>query len=182
MPSAPRSDVLTCKSLSYNYKTPDNFPQLKDLLGEKDVYPERISRKYKSILQVCFFYFCRISELLRATTRDIIHPDRVIIYGAKHSRSYIIFLPGLTEQLSAKGITDEKTKLWSVTYSQVYRSALKANCFSDKYSGKNNKTTHLARYVFAEKASQITDARTIKDAMRHNSINSQSYYINRKEK
>lgn len=162
---------------SYCYVPPKGFPTICQLIPSYTGAEQSINPSVRAVLRVCLLYLSRISELLSLTTRDVVQPDRVICSGLKRSRDYLIFLPGLSEQIALWPCDRQILSLFSVTYMQCYRACVSAGIRHSKSSGKNTPRTHAGRFMFTKEHGHQLKETTLRDILHHNSISSQSYYL-----
>lgn len=172
---------LSCarNTTKYYYKTPDFWPSLKVLIGDEYVQEHRMHPVAKSAVKVAFLYILRISEVLQLTVGDVVTADRVICRGKKKSRSSLLWLPDIKSQLTYFPGATADTRLFPVTYLQCYRSCVISGIHTIRQEMKNKAATHLSRYVFAQYVSKDLSASELQDLMKHNNINSQSFYLQR---
>ena len=161
----------------FNYSPPANFPSVRSLLGLPEIKEDLLSPKSRAILQICFLYHCRITEVLHVELSAVIHPDRVILHGAKRSNSYAIYLPGLSEQIYSTEVVDPKVRLFQVSYSKLYRDAVRVGINYRKKSGGNSKRLHSARYIFSNQALPVVDEKELPGLLRHKSNKNYLSYI-----
>jgi len=166
-----------CNTTLFYYTPNPGLPPIKDLLHDCSIRDDLLSPYVRGILQVCFLYHCRVSELLLVSFSDIIHPDRVICTGLKRSNSYVIYLPGLSAQIDTCNIIHESDKLFQATYSNLYRSCLRAGIRLDTHDSKTTKRLHVARFLFCKDAIKITDEANVSQCMRHRALSSLQYYL-----
>jgi integrase len=129
------------------------------------------------VVQISLLFFCRVSEVLSLTTKNIIEPDRVLCVGAKRGHSYIIFLPGLSKQVSNIENQGAPVLLFPVSYIKCYRSCIRAGLRLDLPGAANKKVTHAGRYLVKELASAGFTDRQLSDVLHHRSSSSLSYYL-----
>lgn len=161
----------------YCYRPPYALPPISDLLDSPSIHDNLIQPNRRSCLQICFLYFCRITEVLTILSSDIIHPDRAVCHGAKGSNSYVIFLPGLSASVAAFNQSDTPFRLFPFTYIQLYRDCVRAGIQFSVSGSVNNRRLHSARYVFAQiGVDKMSDA-TLSQCLRHRSLTSLQYYL-----
>jgi len=165
----------------FYYTVPENFPTVNQVLGSNVGSNERLHTPLMSLLQVCFLYYCRISELLSLTVSHVVYPDRAVCIGVKNSCSYLIYLPGISSQLDNTEGLKPCTKLFPFTYMQCYRGAKKIGIFLSIPNKKNKKLLHSSRYIFSNGIKKEFGVDVIKDLMRHREVTSQLYYQFSKE-
>lgn len=160
----------------YCYTDHNILPSVKSLLNDQTIAEELLSPLSRVTMQVCFLYHCRINEVLNATISDVVHPDRVVLYGLKHSNSYIIYLPGLSSQISKAEITSDTVPLFPVSYIKLYRDAVRVGVRFITEGGKNSKRLHASRYVFCKSIKVGVVDKTASELMRHKSAKSLLFY------
>jgi hypothetical protein len=129
------------------------------------------------VVQISLLYFCRVSEVLSLTTKSVVNPDRALCVGAKRSHSYIIYLPGLSKQVSNVKNQGAPVLLFPVSYIKCYRSCIRAGLRLDLPGAANKKVTHAGRYLVKELASAGFTDRQLSDVLHHRSSSSLSYYL-----
>ena len=155
------------------------MPSVSSLLGDKGNIDTFLPPRVRSVLQVSFCYLARISEILNITKNDVLTLNRVFCRGLKGSSGFLIFLPGLDSQLAALGEVPDNFKLFSVTYSQCYRSCLRSGIRFNLPASVNTPRTHSIRYQFARSVASRLSSIDLQDLLHHRNINSQLYYLNK---
>lgn len=161
----------------YCYVPSADFPTISKLQGGRKIHDDLLSPSLRGVLQVCFLYFCRIRELLNLTVGDIVPPDRVICKGLKRSNSYVIFLPGLSSQVSALSDHSNSLRLFPFSYSQCYRGCVRAGIRLSIDGSKNLRRLHSSRYIFSVSATKLASDQCVSQLLRHKSLSSLSHYI-----
>ena len=164
-------------STMFYYTLPIGLPTIQKLLDNRTIREELLSPLSKSCMTVCFLYYARIQEILNCTVSDVVHPDRVVVHGLKKSMSYIIFLPGLTKQMSIYKDLHGASKLFPTTYIKLYRDSLKIGLQFEKTNNKNKKRLHASRYIFAKKAMSCTKVGELTSLLRHKNSHNYLYYL-----
>jgi integrase len=118
----------------------------------------------------------RSAEYLGLRVRDILGQDRVLVRGAKGSGSYIIVLPGISQQFRDAAGSDPARFVSGITYSQLYRACVRADIGAHAMSRLNLARTHLARYDVAA-AVAANGIKTVSDCLRHRSRRSSLHYV-----
>lgn len=175
--SVPSGVLKACNTTSYYYTDHNVLPDLNQLLGRSDTHENLLSPLCKVAIKVCLLYYCRIQELLNVTVSDLVNPDRALLKGLKGSSDYIIYLPGLTKQISAWENKRNNTKLFPVSYVNLYRSMLRAVPGSPKIKQRNTKRLHQSRYQIVADLIGRTSEANVSAILRHRSGFSLSYYI-----
>lgn len=171
------SSVLQARnSTLYCYRDNNILPSVKDLLEDRNIKEELLSPLSRVTLQVCFLYHCRIREVLNAKFSDVVHPDRVVLHGIKRSNSYIIYLPGLTEQIASIEAPNSKVPLFPISYIKLYRDAVRVGIRFDTKGGKNIKRLHASRFSFCKSVQVSVPDSELSELMRHKSASSLSFY------
>jgi len=174
--SAPSSLLPARNTTLYYYQTPTVVPSIKSILGDQSIAEELLSPLCRSTIQVCFLFNCRIQEVLNARICDIVHPDRVVFHGLKRSSSYIVYLPGLSDQVSQWPDAVAETVIFPITYLKLYRAACRAGISHFIKGGANRRRLHSSRYLLAKKLVNQVDDKDMSDILRHRSASSLSYY------
>jgi integrase len=165
-----------------NYLLPNNklFPVPEDFgFTKKNNY--ECDRIIRDLLRIILVYNCRICELLSAKYADVITGDRIIIYGAKHSRDYILYLPNIS--IYKEGLIGQalQTNIWQVAYKTAYLQIKRAYNFPAVGGRKNCSVYHIGRYLVCAEIERAGLKVNYQDILRHNSAKSQLSYINKKE-
>ncbi len=160
----------------YCYTGPELLPSVKSILNDNTIAEDMLSPLSRVTLQVCFLYHCRIREVLNAKVSDVIHPDRVVLHGIKHSRSYVIYLPGLSSQLSTLTDAPGSTPLFPISYIKLYRDAVRVGIRFVTKGSKNSKRLHSSRYSFCQSLEVAVGDSVLSDLMRHKSPKSLQFY------
>lgn len=161
----------------YYYRDNNILPSISSILNNETINENQLSRLSRVTLQVCYLYNCRIQEVLNATINDIIHPDRVVLHGVKRGGSYIIYLPGLSDQVHALVQVTQIQKIFPVTYIKLYRDALRAGIRFSYKNKKNSNVLHSGRFEICKKIGTDLAHNEISDIMHHKSKSSVSYYL-----
>lgn len=170
-----------CNTTLYFYRGNSVLPDIKDILDRSDIHIDLLPLICKVTIQVCLLYYCRIQELLNTTISDIIYPDRVLLKGLKKSLDYIIYLPGLSNQIDKWEHKNNMTMLFPITYNKLYRSLLKAGIGKKINNSNNKKRLHIARYDIINKLTGRVSDLNASSILRHRSRSSLQYYQQQKE-
>lgn len=155
---------------------PGAFPSLRVLYPWCTVVEVLLSPPVATVLTIMGVYFCRVSEVLGIRSADVLPGDRVLVRGGKGSRSYVIFLPGVSAWLSLQKNSVCNSSICSCSYSLVYTQAKRSGIRSSVVSRRNDAVTHLARYMFASEAKSKLTSRQLSDCMHHLSVRSSRHY------
>lgn len=161
---------------SYCYQGHSSLPTIQLLLNNCAIQEGMLPPAIRAILQVCFLYNCRISELLSCYSNHVIHPDRLLCLGKKRSGSYIIFLPGLSHSMMGENKKSIPYQLFPITYKKLWTWCVRVHIIQKKRSGLNNNVTHVSRFKIAEEIINKFSEPVASDILRHRSLNSISYY------
>jgi integrase len=175
--SAPAPLVYAGNNTLYCYTLPDTFPSLTALVDADPNLESQMNRLHRDILRVVYSYAARINEILRLTTNDIVREDTVLVTAEKGSRSYIILLPGLGDQIRVLGSPGGAVLLFPAKYIQVYRSARKCGLGLSLEGHRNRSVTHRARYDTARIVANKKGTSVASDVMRHRSASTIQYYL-----
>lgn len=175
-PSVPSPLPQARNSTLFYYQAHNLFPSVKCILNAPDIKDHLLSPLSRVVLQICFLYFCRISEVLNANSSDIIHPDRVVLHGLKRSNSYIIYLPGLSAQIAKLKAPCSSFPLFPISYTKLYRDAVRVGVHYLHKGLQNAKRLHAARYIFAKQVSNKITDKELAGLLRHRSLSSLSFY------
>jgi integrase len=145
------------------FRTPEN--------KVRSMHPACISALY-----VIWSNAMRSTEYLGVRVRDIIGQDRVFIHGAKGSGAYIIVLPGISRQFRGAAGSDLARFVAGVSYSQLYRSCVRADIGAHVMARLNVARTHLSRYDVAA-AVAANGIKNVQDCLRHRSGRSTHHYV-----
>jgi integrase len=128
-------------------------------------------------MQICFLYFCRITEVLNARVSDIIEPDRVVLHGAKRSYSYVVYLPGLSKQVLLSKVESNEVPLFPVSYIKLYRDAVRVGINVRVKDSSNSRRLHCSRYVFSQQSIKSINGSELADVLRHRSKQNYLSYL-----
>lgn len=167
-------------STLFCYTLPAQFPPVKALLNVPEINVSVMSPISSTLLRISLLYFCRIGELLQLTVSSVLHPDRAICLGSKRGSSYIIFLPGLSQQLDLAGVSDGSVPLFPITYLKCYRNFVKAGVRFNIPGRKNVPRCHSGRYKVADLIDKGYSLDVLGDLLHHRSGSSILYYITKK--
>lgn len=161
----------------FYYRDSNILPPVKYLLDSPNVNDSLLSPLSRSTLRVCFLYFCRISELLRASIGDVVHPDRVVLHGAKGSNSYMIYLPTLSRQMLLSSVNDTTLPLFPISYIKLYRDAVKIGIQFRVSESVNSRRLHCARYLFSKQSKKSINGSELAGVLRHRSNRNYLSYL-----
>jgi len=161
----------------FYYYPPPVLPSVKELLGVKDVHDELCHPALRGLFQLCLLYFVRIGELLNLRMSHVVHPDRVVCVGTKHSRSYSLYIPSLSSQIDVFSFLSDDLPIFPFTYHHCWLWCKKIGLFKTFGSSKNSSVLHLGRYLFARSASNLFKMSIITDCLRHRRIGSTLFYL-----
>lgn len=153
------------------------LPGLKSLLDNRSIHEELLSPICKVCFKVCFLYFCRIRELLNATVKDVVAPDRLVLHGVKKSNSYVIYLPNLSFQVSHSISISDSSPIFPISYSKLYRAAVRVGISHRSGSSRNVKRLHAARYIFSSQSVNSIHGSELAGVLRHRGLSSYSSYL-----
>lgn len=177
MSSVPSPLHRACNTTLFCYTPPNSFPPVNVILGDSTIADYLLSPLSRVTMQVCFLYFCRVQELLNAVAGDIVDPDRLVCHGLKRSHSYVVYLPGLSEQIYKSGITDPSTVLFPTTYIKLYRDAVRIGISYHVSGSVNNRILHCARYIFSKQSLKSVRGSELAGVLRHRSLKNYLYYL-----
>lgn len=164
-------------STLYYYKANTHFPPLKRYTWNNSIDESVLSPIVSSALRVSMMYMARIGEILALKVKHICPPDRALSFGSKKSNGYMLYLPGLDEQVEEWLWRDQDTPLFPVSYIKIYRGCIKANILLNDGDGGNTMKAHAHRYLFAREILPSQGALGVKIALHHKSIKSQEPYV-----
>lgn len=164
-------------STLFYYRPPSNFPSVKDIFGDESISDINMHPICRSVCQVSSLFLCRILEVLSLRISDIFEPDRVVCRGSKRGAAYLIYLPGLCKQVSSCLITDASLPLFPVSYSQCYRSFIRAGIRLDRPGYKNVMRCHSGRYLISNLFKAGSEDGVLSDLLHHKSKSSLSFYL-----
>ena len=163
----------------FYYRPDDYFPSVRSLFYDMSIAESSMHPVCRAVCRVAAVYFCRISELLRLCISDVLEPDRAICTGSKRGSDYVIFLPGLSKQILLSEVSDPTLPLFPVSYSQCYRSYVRAGISLFRDGFKNAARCHASRYQVSKLHSEGKELNTLSDLLHHKSKSSILYYLNR---
>ncbi len=180
--SAPSPLRQARNSTLYYYNGIPHLPDLTRHVWPNNINTSILSPECDTVLRVCVLYMARIGEILSLKIKHIVNPDRVICYGSKRSNGYLLYLPGLTSQVSKWSGIDKEINLFGISYMKVYRQCGKAGILLNDGQGGNTKKCHAHRYLFARSQINSKGREGVKIALHHKSVKSQESYLNKEEK
>ena len=169
--------ITACNTPEFYYSPASPLPSLSSLIGRSLAEEHLINPHIKTVLQLCLLYGCRIKELLSTTKADVFPIDRLFIKAEKGSRSYFIFLPGISEQISKFPGLPESAPLFPFNYMRVYRVAVRIGLYCFFAGSKNRSVTHLGRHILAQSVNRLAGEKAASDALRHRADRSIQYYL-----
>ena len=170
--------IKACNTTLFYYRPPVNFPSVQGIFNNGEINANAMHPICRSVCQVCALYLCRIGEVLSLTLFDVISADRVICRGSKRGSAFIIYLPGLSQQVLESKVKDVSVSLFPVSYSQCYRSFLRAGIRFPREGRKNSMRCHAGRYAVRSLYSEGTEIGVLSDLLHHKSKSSILYYLN----
>jgi hypothetical protein len=164
-----------CPQVYYDPKC--SLLSLQDLVGASDTMVNMLSPACVAALRVIISYSMRSVEYLRLTTDDVLQRDRVIVKGAKGSRSYSLILHGVSKFAREAGHASLTRSLSGLSYSHLYRACIKAQ-IGDRITGHCNVArTHIGRYQIANDGASRSARAVLGDCLRHRSAKTINYYV-----
>lgn len=119
----------------------------------------------------------RINEILRLTSDEIVGNDSIIIRAEKKSRSRIVRVPELSEQFQ-KARQYPHSKLFSVSYSQVWRQYVNHGISFSVPGDSHRKVTHSFRYKYISDIQHVAHSvDTTAECVGHKSPKSTEVYL-----
>lgn len=168
---------LACNNTVYYYIPKTPFPALSVLLGRSLPLENTLNPYLRVCLQVCILHGARIGELLKATTKDIIGPDLLLIHGEKKSRDYTMYLPGLVQCFERPIESGQVVRIFPFDYLQVWRKARGIGMVNYLPGRKNAIVTHTGRYQLAKTLTRVGTESAASDVLRHRSPDTIKYYL-----
>lgn len=160
----------------FYYAPPSNYPSLEQLLGVNKTKENLLNNRCIAALRVIYHNAMRAGEYLALTEDNVSGYDRVIVPGSKGSASYIITLPGITQQLGVRSCNLTPRSLSSLRYMHLYRACVKAGIQRCYESRRNYARTHIARHDLVLDNNNRAKSRDLSDCLRHRSARTISYY------
>ena len=96
----------------------------------------------KHLLQV---YGLRIGEVLNATFQDVLEPFNLYIHGSKGSFDRVLYCPEVIQYVTRHGVCPPDSRLFTLSYNQVYRQVAKECGSNIRNKKKNRRVTHRYR-------------------------------------
>lgn len=119
----------------------------------------------------------RINEILRLTSDNIVGTDSLIIRAEKKSRSRIVRVPELSDQLQ-KARQYPHSKLFSLSYSQVWRQYVNHGISFSVPGDLHRKVTHSFRYQYISDIHHVVNSvDTTAECVGHRSSKSTEVYL-----
>lgn len=165
-----------CNSTEFYYHPDIDQQALELAIGALPGTVARISPKCAAALYVIIANGMRAAEYLSAVVGNIVAVDRLLITPSKKSRSYIVTLPGLSQQALEASVKDPGIGVAGVYYMQLYRACCKCGIGQVLEAHKNLARTHAGRYNLTLSVLHH-GAKVVTDVLRHRSVRSSSYYI-----
>jgi integrase len=137
---------------------------------------ERLHPVAVAALYVIFAWNMRSAEYLRSRASDILSHDRLLIHGAKGSRSYIISLPGIEQQLGSFRISCPGMAVAGISYHKLWTQCVKAGIGALLPNHVNASRLHLSRYSLAAELA-ANGEQLVSDCLRHRSLTSAKNYM-----
>jgi len=136
---------------------------------------ETQSAELALIIEVLTTYNVRISEILNCICENVYENRFVILKASKQSADIIIRDKELLKKFIKLKANRTGLLITNVNYQTVYNYIKNTygHLFKNFKSSKNNKVTHAFRYL---NILDITDDKSIKSILHHNSVKSQKYY------
>jgi integrase len=175
--SAPSPLLATVNSPLESYHSQYSFPSLEGSLGVPPGTVLSLSPVHRTIMSICFAYGARISEVLNLRVSDRIGADVVLVRGAKGSRSYCIYLPGLDRWLTSLHCKDLPEHIFHVKYHSLWSALTRSGVGRFCVHKKNSRVTHTARYKMATNVFNRLGSIGVTDVLKHRSPRSSSYYL-----
>lgn len=175
--SVPSPLHQACNSTLYYYSDNNQLPSIAGLLNAPSIKEQLLSPLSRVTMQVCFLYFCRICEVLNATVNDVIYPDRVVLHGAKRSNSYVVYLPGISEQILQIEAPRGSLPLFPISYSKLYRDAVRIGINMHVSDSTSLRRLHAARYAFSKSSVNSIVGSELAGVLRHRSLRNYSFYL-----
>jgi hypothetical protein len=132
-------------------------------------------------LKVLAVYHLRAGELLGLSSAALFHPDRALVEGLKGSRSFIIWLPGLSQAFQDIPPEEEPVRLFPFTHFRLWSWARKLGIHHLKPLRSHALVTHIFRHQMAQAVNDRFGAKSASDALRHRSSRSLHHYLLKKE-
>ena len=161
----------------FYYRLPAGFPSVKVALDDSSINENAMHPVCRAVLQIAVLYLCRISEILALRVDSVFHPDRAVSLGSKRGAAYVLYLPGLSQQILKSKVKDESVPLFPVSYSQCYRSCVRAGIRFTRAGYKNSMRCHAGRYAVNKLYSEGSEVNVLSDLLHHKSKNSVLYYL-----
>lgn len=165
-----------CNTTVFSYTDHNQLPSITSLLDLPDIKEHELSPLSRVTMKVIFLFHARVTEVLNVRVKDILYPDRAVCRGIKHSHSYVVYLPGLSEQIHSTQNVKPETPLFPVTYLKLYRDAVRVGINYHHKNGTNVKRLHSARYAFCKSVSQLVKDSELAGLLRHKSNSSFLFY------
>jgi integrase len=171
---APQQSARVCPT---NYYDPGcTIDQYSRLFGAPVAKVRNMHPVARAALWVIWSHAMRSAEYLRLQVRDILGYDQVLVRGAKGSGSYMLCLPGISEQFEAERISNPARFVAGLSYRKLYQSCVRADIGDHAMLRLNLARTHLARYKLAG-AVAASGLQTVSDCLRHRSRRSTLHYV-----
>lgn len=158
----------------------NNLPSINELTRTTQQNINSLRLDSILFLQLTFLYCTRFIELYSASFRHYIHPDRIIIPGAKGSASMILYIPGIKNLVTSQ-ITKINPYLFpKLSYKSVYSDFKKLD-LPILIMGTVNKTvTHYGRKTLDQLTKNILTDRELSDLLHHRSKTNSTFYREQK--
>jgi len=170
-----------CNTTLFYYSPPDYFPTISEVFNDKSINVLQMHPVARAVASVCAVYLCRVAEVLSLSINNVVYPDRCLCPGSKRGYSYIIYLPGLSSQISRAGISDQSCLLFPISYIKCYRSFLRAGIRAVRSGFVNSARCHAPRYQVNNFVGHGIPPENLGDLLHHKSKSSILYYLNEME-
>lgn len=164
-------------SSQFSYSLPEFFPDLNTLLCTTGIRDKLMSPICRTVARISAMFYLRVSEVLNLKSSDIIHVDRLFVRGLKKSRSSLIYLPGISEQIMNFIAAEAKTILFPVSYRKCYTNYIRAGISLHRPGKKNTMRCHAPRYNISNLTSEGYNLLDLGDILKHRSSKSILYYL-----
>ena len=127
-PSVPSPYFSACNTPAFCYVPGMDFPSLISMLGISQVASDSIHPVCRCALRVAVSTGARIGEVLRLVVGDILVADKVWCGAEKGGVSFMIHLPGLSDQVAQWIGTGQGTRIFPCTYHACWAACVRERC------------------------------------------------------
>lgn len=147
------------------------------ILGVPPEAAAAMNPECRAALLLCVSNGMRIGEVLSLRFRDCVAQGIYAAKASKGGRAFLVAVPITAEEQARQAATDPARLIFTCTYQQVYRAAIKAGARVHFAGRLNASVTHTGRYRIAQKLEEQGDLFKVSDVLRHKNPRTKAYYL-----